>query len=935
MNGSTTRLWLRAARRRPTRALAAVVMAVVMTVATVSALVAGDSLARLFHADAAAEWGAVDVEARSARTAVFDDSVGRLLGVEAEPLAVRWAPRLILPAVASHDGRAEPTTQVLGLGAEDQSYPALQAIEGAREWLRLGPESVLVNQRLARRLTLSVGDELALVVAVPEWTERVISRDTSIKHVARTVRLSFSVAGIVANRDAADLHRTPNVIVSRDILQRRTDLLPARSTVLHLTAARHDRGAAKQLIDRVNATAVGVGMTLKPVRSDDLQTAAGEGGLFHSILLTLALLVVAAGAASVVNLLTAVGLERAHELAVLRALGLSRQQARRLLMTEAGCYGLVAAATGAALAIPLAGALAGRLSQHFAELSSDRGREQVELALTVRPWTVLLGVLLMVAVVTMTARAAAGRILARDLDSVLRGDLLRQPPVPSGLARPAIGLAVGAYCLGAASSSGAGGTLLYIGLTVLLAAWWLLARRNQQDRGRLDRRAAVAGLVWAFGGSALLGDFSQGVQAGFGVITVAGELAIVCVCVLLSARLRGVMRRVRSYAPGGLPQVALLAAGANAEESRDRSGLAMGTVAAALFAVAALTVLGNASGLSASRQGGGFDVLATSVADAGVESLRSLPEAAAVVGVPSTVQPERRYRVEDESERRMTVPYPVRVASVDAELVAAQRFGVADALPGYGNAAQALQAVLNDDDKAVLDRYARPEGAQPGDDVVLDTPSGVRRFRLIAVLDTFLLNTVFLSDTSFGAVTTRRGDTMVLARSAPGVSRPALKDALLGAGRDVGLAPKTVDEARRDVIAVNRTFTDLFAVLLLLSLLVAITSLAAGVMRTARERRRELGVLRALGAERRHVALLLAAEPVLAATLGATVGLGVGLLLLRVLFAVGFSELPFLIDWGRLGIVVLAVEALMCVTCWLAAWPASRRDVEADLADLG
>jgi putative ABC transport system permease protein len=176
---------------------------------------------------------------------------------------------------------------------------------------------------------------------------------------------------------------------------------------------------------------------------------------------------------------------------------------------------------------------------------------------------------------------------------------------------------------------------------------------------------------------------------------------------------------------------------------------------------------------------------------------------------------------------------------------------------------------------------------------------------------------------------------MVLARSAPGVSRPALKDALLGAGRDVGLAPKTVDEARRDVIAVNRTFTDLFAVLLLLSLLVAITSLAAGVMRTARERRRELGVLRALGAERRHVALLLAAEPVLAATLGATVGLGVGLLLLRVLFAVGFSELPFLIDWGRLGIVVLAVEALMCVTCWLAAWPASRRDVEADLADLG
>src|SRR3954468_18761604 len=333
----TSRLWLRAARRRPTRGVAAVVMAVVMTVATVSALVAADSLSRLFHADAAAEWSGVDVEGRSARTAVCDAHLGRLVGVEAEPLAVSWSPRLILPAVARHGGRAEPSAQVLGLGPEDQTYPALRAVHGEHEWLRLGPESVLVNERLARRLRLSVGDQLGLVISVPEWSERVVSRDTSIKHVARTTRLSFAVAGVVESRDAADLHRTPNVIISRDILQRRTGLLPGRSTVLHLTAARHTRQAAKQLIDRINATAVGVGMTMQPVRSDELRTASGEGGLFHSILLTLALLVVAAGAASVVNLLTAVGLERAHEVAILRALGVSRRHARRLLMTEAGC----------------------------------------------------------------------------------------------------------------------------------------------------------------------------------------------------------------------------------------------------------------------------------------------------------------------------------------------------------------------------------------------------------------------------------------------------------------------------------------------------------------------------------------------------------------------------------------------------------------------
>jgi putative ABC transport system permease protein len=909
-------------------------MAVVMSLATGSALVAADSLARLFSADAKAEWAGVDVEARSARTAVFDDTVGRMLAEEAGPLAPRWAPRLLLPAVALHGSAVETHGQVVGLGAEDQSFPALVAEHGTADWLRLGADEALVNHRLAHRLGLAVGTRLELVVAVPEWREKVVSRDTSIKHVAATVRLSFVVAGVVADSGSADLHRAPNIVVNRDVLQRRTDLLPAKSTVLHLATRSHDASDAKALIDKLNATAVDLGMTLRPVRTEALSTANGEGGLFRSILLALAVLVTAAAAAAVVNLLTALGLERAHELAVLRAWGLTDRGTAGLLMLESACYGLVAAAVGVALGVPAARALSGALSDHFASISADRGREQVRLVMQISPWTVALTVALMVLVIVLASRSAARRVLATEVDRVLRGDV-PVAPQPQGTRRAVVLLAAGFFMLGAGASGQAAGASLYLGVTLVAAAAWVAGRRTRKERAGFDRRAAWAGLAWAFGGAALLGNFSQGVQAGFGVITLAGLLAIACVSVLATERLRAVMRGVRGYAPGGAPQAALLVAGANAQHRRDRSGLAMATVATSLFTVATLAVLGNAAGAPAAQQGGGFDVLATAVTDAGVVRLRDLPQAAVVVGLPSAVQPEQQYRVEDSSGKRKTVPYPVRLVGVTPQLVVAQRFGLAAALPGYGSAGAALQAVILGDDKAVLDRYSRPEGAKPGDDVVLDTPAGIRRFKLIAVLDTFLVNGVFLSDTSFRSVATARGDTLVMSRASAGTSRSELATALADADRDVGLEAKTVDRARRDVIAVNRTFTDVFALMVGLALLVALASLAAGVVRSARERRHELALLRAWGARRRHVVLTLAAEPILTATLGATLGLGVGLLLLRVLFAVGYSDLPFLVDWSRLGVTALAVECITVLGCWAAAWPAGRRRIETDLADVG
>jgi hypothetical protein len=292
--------------------------------------------------------------------------------------------------------------------------------------------------------------------------------------------------------------------------------------------------------------------------------------------------------------------------------------------------------------------------------------------------------------------------------------------------------------------------------------------------------------------------------------------------------------------------------------------------------------------------------------------------------------PETAYRTEDADGKRATVPYPVRLVAAEPDLVSQQRWGLAAALPAYRSARDALTAVETDGDKAVVDRYTRPEGARPGDDVVLDLGSGPRRFTLIAVLDTFVVKGVWVSDSALRDTGLAHGNTLVLAR---GGSATAAQ--LTAAGRPSGLQVRTVQSAAQQVVDANRAFTDVFAVVVALALVIAVVATSAAVVRTGRERRAELGVLRALGLRRRSVVLLLAAEPVLVATLGTLLGSLVGVGVLRALFATGYSDLPFRLPAARLGVLAVGSLVLLAAACAAAAVPAARRPVDGALADLG
>ena len=114
-----------------------------------------------------------------------------------------------------------------------------------------------------------------------------------------------------------------------------------------------------------------------------------------------------------------------------------------------------------------------------------------------------------------------------------------------------------------------------------------------------------------------------------------------------------------------------------------------------------------------------------------------------------------------------------------------------------------------------------------------------------------------------------------------------------------------------------------------LTLLVGMAALAVTGSRAVVERRQQIGMLRALGFRRWHVQLIFLIESLLIGVVGTALGLVLGLVLCRNIFAVQFFEplqsgLTLIVPWGELGMICLAALAASAIAALLPAWQTGR-----------
>jgi putative ABC transport system permease protein len=207
----------------------------------------------------------------------------------------------------------------------------------------------------------------------------------------------------------------------------------------------------------------------------------------------------------------------------------------------------------------------------------------------------------------------------------------------------------------------------------------------------------------------------------------------------------------------------------------------------------------------------------------------------------------------------------------------------------------------------------------PGGRQVTETVTGI-------YADSQLLGPWLVSGEVYRALTPvdERGDIVALIEAAPDADLQALRAGLEQATNDYYVVNvQTPDEFRGDVAAQVDGLLGLLYGLLGLAIIIAILGIVNTLALSVVERRREIGMLRAVGMQRKQVRRAIYLESsliaVFGAVLGVALGLGYGTLFARTLRSQGLEQLS--VPWGQ-AVLLLGLAAVVGVLA--ALWPGLR-----------
>ncbi len=938
------RLALRQLDRRRGEAALVVTGSVLGTAIIVGSFIVGDTLNFSVKRNAYDHLGVIDEVVSSPTPAQGEEAARRLAPLAGDPdVDGLLTVRLHGAAVAKGDGqtaagrKAEPRATVV-----EVDFAAATRFEGAgarlaeREAAGLagpppGPGELVLNDDLAGSLGARTGDRLTFYL----YGEPVELR------VARVV----PTRGL-AGYGGASAFLQPGAL--EDAVGAGAKVEPETLTLVSNTGGVEGGNAASDRVAGKLTAALGPlthqGTSVDKPKQEVLEEARVAGDSLGSLFLFVGSFAIIAGVLLLVNVFVMLAEERKPELGMLRAVGMRRGRLVRGFVIEGAVYALVAAAIGVAAGLAVGRAVVEVAARIFASFSPDEGG--LDLVFKVTPTSLVngfaLGFLIAFLTVALTSiRISRVNIIAaiRDLPGEGGRRLKRRWVVLSTLAAAGSGAAA---AVAIADSKGVG-TYLYPAVAVL-ALCPLLVR--VLPRRAVYTGASLAVLGWGLAASTVRPRiFDDGSTATFIVLGVVLTFSAVLLVSqnqeLLLRPLSPLLRR-----PSGAGLATRLAM-AYPVARRFRTGAILVMYGLVVFTLVLITVFGSVIGSTVDR----------AVADAsGGYAIRVDYNPSAPVADPARRFTEGRFagRVREVAplsagEARVTglpglaKPIDTTVVGATPALAEHGRFRLGTRLDRLGDDRAVWRAVMADPRYVLVDLYLGDTGAgptaityRPGDTMTITDPrTGATRRKTIAGI--LADDTAFdgIGEHSFGSPLIMAADglreqfgagakaTSALLGTAPGVSDETLAADLQGEFLPHGLVTTRIRHMVEVNYAANRSFFQLMQGFLALGLVVGVAGLGVVMVRAVRERRRTVGVLRALGFPAKVVRRAFLIESSFVALEGILLGTALSIVTAYLLFrnddelqAAGGS---FPIPWLAIAVLVVATAiASLAATAWPA-----------------
>jgi putative ABC transport system permease protein len=903
------RLALREAIRRKGQTLLVVAGLMVGTATITAALVAADSVGdSTLDAFAFRNWGYVDITV-TARNQFFPlDVAGRLAASPAvKDVTDGVSPGIDLAGSVSDLSTRQGTSEITLVGFEPSSqepFGAYVLTSGRQTFGQdLAPGDVLLSRVLADKLAARTGDRLQ--ITVNEGGSAAAPEDLRVAGIAKSEGPGAYTLGSVVFAPLQTVQRvagTDQINVVR---------ISAPGGIRDSVDAGHV--AAPVIAKAVKSRSAGskVPLEVREAKSREIANAK-EGTVFiRAMLIGMSALVVAVGAALMVNLIGMLAEERRSRLGVLRALGLKRSRLVGLSVTEGALYSLAAGVLGTAVGVGAGRLVAGRFGRAFAEFAGSDFDFKFFFSLKVSTLVAAFcaGTVLTLAVIYFASR----RTSRMTITAAIRN--LSEPPAEkkgrSWVAKVRLGLFAAVGLLGLVGGE----------ITRLLGGIILILVLSSLAKERVTARthATLTGLALAGWSLAMIGlsDPNANASTFFAVFVVAMLTSVFGLTILASANLRIAETIVGALGKAFAGLRAILRPPLAYLSRRPvRTGLTTGVFAVIVGMLSLFAVFFVIFRPEYQRFGNGYDV-------------RVLSTGSSTVQLPAAVQ--------EDVDRSITVPTRGYIGPMKAEdgFSSSERTFV-PLFQVQANAAENPPVRLEsrgdgfDTDRAVWEAVARnpkmivANFGTPGQKITLQGADGPVTFTIAGSQAFGLLDGVFGTERALAPFRAAPLGAVMLVdlRDRVDADRTArtIERGLFAKGVDADSVQSLLDQADR----ANRAFFSTIDVLMRMGLVVGILALGIVALRTVTERRHVIGVLRAMGYKRRDVMFGLLTESAVTATIGAVVGIVVGVTMGYLFYRQSDSQPGFGIDLASIGGVLgLIYLAVLLVTIG-PAWRASR-----------
>jgi len=883
------RLALREAVRRPGQSAVVVLGLMIGTTAIFAAQVLSDSFIESSTRTAYLAWGRVDLIASNGGH-FFDPALASRLaadpGLRSSFAGVQGGVEIPSSVVDLDRGNARGSVLVVGFDPVAQGAFGSYRLTDGKTTLgqELAPDQVLISASLADALDARSGDRIRLAVGPQQVLE-------------------LRVAGIAQAEGPGAYTLRPAVFAP--LVNLRSLIGDQGINVIRMAApgdgqAELDR--AHELAPRVRAALQllqgGPSLKVREAKREDVEFLVTRAEQDATVFTGLSLFVALAGVALVVNLGLALAEERRPRHAVLRALGLSRSGMITLSVLEGALYSLAAAVAalvpGTIVGILLARRFQGGQALYSYVLQDRAGPTLYPITFGSVALSMAIGALIVLATLFGTSVRSSRMQISSAIKNLPEAVRRRKRSLWMTALLAGLGLAsLVAVAAGNLPIRLVGGAGLVIVASALVG-------------GRIsDRlRATITGAALAVWSAALVGSIVSFTSKEIQVLGLASFIAVFGLSLVVASNLR-VLEIPARWLQGGAratarPSLAYLT------RRPLRAGLGTGAFALVLTLITFTSVLIPSFLGSILSERKEYDIRVNAPTTPGLalpDSVR--PQISREISM--STQPYRGDVQLGNGSMSKDVYLPLYTLS-PAQL-ASEPFKLGSRESRFKSDAEVWKALAQDPHLVVTPTFI------PGVTLTLVGPDGPVQFRVAGAARTLGLWGLAGSAAAMAPFATLPVGSTILAKTTSGADARTVARQIEREIVNQGADTSTIDELYATSSSGTKVFTDFIRVVMGMGLLVGVLSLGILALRAVVERRRSIGVLRALGYRPGQVLAGIVSEGLITATCGMLVGIGVGVLISGVLIKVFSPGARLLIDVSSLALIVgLIFMAVLAVT---------------------